>query len=125
VFSAGSDRCVRLWELESRRQVGLLPHLEGVSGAAASSDGRWLATATSKYAEGQPVLLWDLATQKIAATLTTNFWLRPGSITFSPDNKWLAFATAFGGVRIWDVNARSEAANLPATTDFSIGPLGL
>jgi tRNA A-37 threonylcarbamoyl transferase component Bud32 len=82
-FSAGKDRFVRLWDLESRRQVGLLPHPEEVIGAAASPDGRWLATASMKAGEGQPVLLWDLATQKIAVTLTSNFWLRPGSIAFS------------------------------------------
>jgi WD40 repeat protein len=131
VFSAGRDKCVRLWDLESRRQIGLLPHPDEVTGAAASPDGRWLATVTEKYAEGQPVLLWDLATQKIAAALTTvttnytNFWLRPGSITFSPDNKWLAFATVFGGVRLWDVNARSEVTNLLSIGDASPGPLGV
>src|SRR5713101_4849445 len=96
-----------------------------VIGAVASPDGRWLATATRKAGECQPVLLWDLATQKIAATLTTNFWLRPGSITFSPDSKWLAFATVFGGIRLWDVNARSELTNLPAISDASPGPLGV
>jgi len=37
-----------LWDLESRRQIGLLPHAEEVIGAAASSNGRWLATATMK-----------------------------------------------------------------------------
>ncbi len=115
---------VRLWDLESRRQIGLLPHAEEVIGAAASPDGRWLATATKKADAGQPVLLWDLATQTIAATLATNFWLRPVSITFSPDSKWLAFATYFGGVRLWDVNARSEVANLPAS-HTSPGPLGV
>ncbi len=131
VFSAGGDKFVRLWDLESRRQIGLLPHPEEVIGAAASPDGRWLATATEKYAEGQPVLLWDLATQKIAAALTTvttnytNFWLRPGSITFSPDNEWLAFATVFGGVRLWDVKARSEVTNLLSIGDASPGPLGV
>jgi len=124
VFSAGRDRFVRLWDLDSRRKIGPLPHAEEVIGVAASPDGRWLATATSKYAEGQPVLLWDLATQK-SATLTTEFWLRPGSITFSPDSKWLAFATMLrGGVRLWDVNARSEVWNLPAISP-SAGPLGL
>jgi eukaryotic-like serine/threonine-protein kinase len=123
VFSAGRDKCVRLWDLESRRQIGLLPHAEEIIGATASADGRWLATATEKGPVGQPVLLWDLSTQKIAATLPTNsFWQRPGSITFSPDSKWLAFATVFGGVRLWDVNARSEVTNLSAS---SISPVSL
>jgi WD40 repeat protein/tRNA A-37 threonylcarbamoyl transferase component Bud32 len=124
VFSAGGDKSVRLWNLESRRQIGLLAHSERVVGAAASPDGRWLATAAVKDAEGQPVLLWDLATQKIAATLTTNFLLRPGSIIFSPDSKWLAFATVFGGVRIWNVSARTEVTNLPSINALPV-PLGL
>ncbi|MFO1500395.1 MAG: serine/threonine-protein kinase [Verrucomicrobiota bacterium] len=124
-FSAGRDRSVRLWDLKSRRQVGLLPHADEVIGAAASPDGRWLAIATEKEAESRPILLWDLAAQKVAAefnTVTaksTNFWLRTGSIVFSPDSKWLAFATMWGGVRIWDVNARVEIANLPATNSFN------
>ncbi len=121
VFSAGGDKSVRLWDLESRRQIGPLPHLEQVIGAAASPDGRWLATATMKEAEGQPVLLWDLATHKIAATLTTNFWLSPGSITFSPDSRWLAFATHFGGLRLWDVTARREVVHLPASYGWRVG----
>src|SRR5262249_15394742 len=124
VFSAGRDRFVRLWDLEARRQIGLLPHAEEVIGAAASPDGRWLATATMKKGEGQTVLLWNLPRKKIAATLTTNFLLRPGSITFSPDNQWLAFATIFGGVRIWDVKARSEVTNLSAINALPV-PLGL
>ena len=46
VFSAGRDKFVRLWNLDSRRQVGVLEHPDAVIGAAASPDGRWLATVT-------------------------------------------------------------------------------
>ena len=120
-FSAGGDGMVHLWDLDSRRQIGQLPHAEAIIGAAASPDGRWLATASSKEAEGQPVLLWDLATHQIAAVLTTNFWLSPGSITFSPDSRWLAFATYFGGVRIWDVTTRRELTNLPSSGGSRLG----
>ena len=125
VFSAGRDKCVRLWELESGSQIGVLPHEEEVIGAAASPDGRWLATASGKGDEGQPVLLWDLSTKK-SVTLTSDYWLRPGSITFSPDSRWLAFATKSDGVRLWDVNARREVPNLPASSSSIWGwPVGI
>ena len=125
VFSAGRDHSVRLWDLESRRQIGVLPHAEEVTGAAASADSRWLATTTCKDAGAQPVLLWDLATRKVAALLTRRFQLRSGSIAFSQDSHLLVFATHFGGVRLWDVNARDEIANLPAVADAPPGPLGV
>jgi eukaryotic-like serine/threonine-protein kinase len=123
VFSAGKDKFVRLWDLESRREILRLPHAEAVIGATASTDGHYLATASMRGPESQPVLLWDLATQK-AATLATSFWLRAGSIAFSPDNKWLAFVSQLDGLRLWDVNACSEVTNLPAAY-LTEGPLGI
>jgi WD40 repeat protein/serine/threonine protein kinase len=128
VFSAGSDKMVRLWDLESRHEIGLLPHSQEIAGAAASPDGRWLATTPMNDPYAQPVLLWDLATQKLAATLTTNFSPRIGSITFSPDSQRLAFGTRFGGLRLWDVKARREVTNLssvrqsPVSLGFAFSP---
>jgi WD40 repeat protein len=124
VFSACNEPVVRLFDLESRREVARLPHSERVVGAAASPDGRWLATTTEKSDEPQPVLLWSLATLKVEAIFATNFCLRPRSIIFSPDSQWLAFGTVFDGIRLWDVKARSEITNLPAFQPRN-GPLAL
>src|SRR5438876_3943234 len=44
-YSAGIDGTVRLWDVQSKRQTGLLQHDSPVTGAACSPDGRWLATA--------------------------------------------------------------------------------
>ena len=110
VFSGGNDNFVRLWDLKSRRPLGTLPHSAIITGAAASTAGRWLATVTGGGYEGQPVRLGDLATQKIAATLTTEFAL-DGSIVFSPDSQWLAFATTLKGIRIRNPPGDVLAAN--------------
>lgn len=124
VFTAGKDKSVRLWDLESRRQIDMLPHEEAVIGAAASPDGRWLVTASWKRGDPQLVLLWDLTTHKVAATLATNVWMRAGSITFSPDGQWLAFVTQLSGLRLWNVKTLSEVTNLSAWY-LTAGTLGM
>src|SRR5262249_38709090 len=48
VFSAGRDKCVRLWNLETRQPVGVLEHPQDVIGAAVSPDGKWLATVMER-----------------------------------------------------------------------------
>ena len=121
-FSAGADKAVRLWDLETRRPLGSMTHLWPVIGAAASPDGRWLATASSTRPEKDPISLWDLATLRLATVLTTNFWLRP-TVSFSPDSKWLGFAS-HRRVHLWDVDARAERTNLPAYYQ-QVGPIGM
>jgi WD40 repeat protein len=101
-FSAGYDKAVRLWNLESRREIGLLPHDDGVTGAACSPDGRWLATGTYSKLNRCPLRLWDLATRQSIPVLTTNFWLRD-TIVFSPDSKLLAFVDMDAGLHLWNL----------------------
>ncbi|MHB8524498.1 MAG: WD40 domain-containing protein, partial [Limisphaerales bacterium] len=111
-FSAGKDNAVRLWDLESKRQVALLPHATNVTGAACSPDGRWLATSTED--RKNPLLLWDLATQQATQHLLTNAWLRPNSLAFSPDGKLLAFVDVATGVHVWSLATHQDIAQLPA-----------
>jgi len=132
VYSAGIDGAVRLWDVQSKRQTGLLQHDSPVTGAACSPDGRWLATGTETKIEAGPgvavapesqLRLWNSATWTEVAVLTTNFWLRP-TIVFSPDSELLAFADFSRGVRLWSVAPRREITNLPAYFHFT-GSLGL
>jgi WD40 repeat protein len=121
-FSAGNDKVVRLWDLESRQQIGLLKHEYGVSGAACSPDGRWLATGTeSEHVKG-PLRLWNLATRE-ATVLTTHFWLRP-TLVLSPDSELLAFVDLPRGVHLWSISAGQVITNLPAESPY-LSPLGV
>ncbi|MHB8522283.1 MAG: WD40 repeat domain-containing serine/threonine protein kinase [Limisphaerales bacterium] len=111
-FSAGKDNAVRLWDLETKRQVAVLPHAAKVTGAACSPDGRWLATSTED--RKNPLRLWDLATQQAIQGLLTNASLRPNSLAFSPDSKLLAFLDYRTGVHVWSLAAHRDIAQLPA-----------
>ena len=108
-FTAGSDNAVRLWDMESKRQVAVLPHATNVTGAACSPDGLWLATSTE-----HTLLLWDLANQQATPVLLTNAWLRPNTLAFSPDSQMLAFVDYHLGVQVWSVAGRKLVARLPA-----------
>ncbi len=120
-YSAGRDRAVRLWDVESRQQVGLLAHDYPVTTAACSPDGRWLATSTSRWladsikdqTQHGSLRLWDLATRE-AVVLTTNFRFRPNSTVFSPDSQLLAFVDVYSGIHLWSVVKPQEVANIPA-----------
>jgi WD40 repeat protein len=111
-FSAGKDNVVRLWDLESRKQVAVLPHAVNVAGAACSPDGRWMATSTED--KSNPLFLWDLAAHEATQRLLTNAWLRPNSLAFSPDSHLLAFADVYTGVHVWSLATHEDIAILPA-----------
>ncbi len=119
-FSAGADMTVRVWDVGSRRQIGLLPHDAPVTAATCSPDGRWLATTTKDYGS---LRLWELATREFVV-LTNNFWFRPNSTIFSPDGQLLAFVDYYSGVHLWSVAKRQEVANIPAHFRIT-APLGL
>jgi WD40 repeat protein/serine/threonine protein kinase len=121
-FSAGKDNSVRLWDLESRKQVAVLPHTVNVAGAACSPDGRWMVTSTED--KSNPLFLWDLATHQATQHLLTNDWLRPNSLAFSPDSQLLACSEYHRGVHVWSLAAHKVMAQLPAYHHW-LGPLGL
>ncbi|MBN1221418.1 MAG: hypothetical protein JXM69_21015 [Anaerolineae bacterium] len=97
--SAGGDKTIRLWDLQtgSQRQI-LVGHEGGVLDVDFSPDGTRLASSSAD----RTIILWDLATGKPSLTLTghTNFvW----EVAFSHNGQYLASAAGDSTARIWDV----------------------
>jgi WD40 repeat protein len=114
---SGGDRTVRLWDVESGKQLHCLTgHTETVKSVAISPDGGRVASASM---DGT-VRLWDAATGKELRRLEGHAsWVM--SVAFSPDGRRLA--TGAEGllrdqkkkdlfekytVRVWDVATGSE-----------------
>jgi WD40 repeat protein/photosystem II stability/assembly factor-like uncharacterized protein len=97
--SAGEDRLIRLWDVESQEVASILRgHTSTISDLAFSPDGQTLASASW---DGT-VRLWDVASQtEIRRLEGHDDWVL--QIAFSPAGDLLASSSADGTVMLWDV----------------------
>ena len=117
-FLSGSwDGSIRLWDVQTGKEVAHLQAGYGrVMSLALSPDGKY---ALSSYLSGpdQPVILWDLETQREINRFGvpgnhrhTDQWLHVVSVAFSPDGKTALFGIVFGTVIWWDLNEWRQIA---------------
>jgi WD40 repeat protein len=110
--SAGWDKTLRLWDVDTRKQRGEGQRIDRPFEALVfSPDGKLLASSST----GNDVLLWDAATGKPTGKLEghTN---GVSVLAFSPDGKLLASGGGDRVVRVWDVAQKKETRKFSGFT---------
>ena len=99
------DMAVRLWNLNTRKQIAVLEHHNpGIKSVAISPNGALLASGRKDGV----VALWDIRTHKRLATLRGHK-ATVRSLAFSPDGTLLA-SSEREYARLWDVQTRKQIA---------------
>lgn len=132
VAAINADGDVQLWDVVSRKEVGMMTGVSGEgSGIAFSPDGKLLAAsgAASGYTNTIPELrLWVVASGELLFKLDGHN-AAAGKVKFSPDGKILAstsFYDSDGTVMLWDVDIGEVLATIdvPGASDVAFSPNG-
>ncbi|MFQ5793664.1 MAG: trypsin-like peptidase domain-containing protein [Candidatus Bipolaricaulia bacterium] len=130
--SAGGDGILILWDIETRQPLdpSFTGHTDAVNSVAFSPDGKTLASAGCGKVEtiGISILgfctqgeirLWDVETRQLIDSPLTGHTDAVNSVTFGPDGKTLASASADHTLILWDLETHQPISQpLTGHTDW-------
>lgn len=113
IVSGGWDKNVKVWNLTNcKLKFNLTGHSGYINSVCISPDGSLCASG----GKDGSARLWDLNKGQALYSLEAGDIIH--ALTFSPTRYWLCAATS-KGIKIWDLEAKSEVANLTKVTpDF-------
>ena len=112
--SGSDDNTIKLWNVQSQRQITTLTgHSNHVRSVAFSPDGQTLASGSVD----KTIKLWEVQSQRQIATLTGHsdyVW----SVAFSPDGRTLASGSHDQTIKLWDVQSQRQIATLTGHSNY-------
>ena len=103
--SASKDGTVRIWDLNTNKQIGKLTRHRGdVLSVAFSPNGKIIATG----GKDSTIIFWDAATLKSMGPSLKGHNFQVWSVAFSPNGKYLASGSYDTNIIIWNVESMIE-----------------
>jgi WD40 repeat protein len=107
--SAGVDRLVRIWDIETGRLLrSLRGHTNDIRAVLFTPDGQTLATGS----EDRTIRLWNPMTGEPLKLLFTRYDHNVCSLSLSPDGLMLARGSHNKDIKIWEVTTGTELMTL-------------
>ena len=105
--TGGEDNTVKIWEVQSGRELATLRgHTADIYSVAFSPDGRWIASGGSD----STVKVWDSHSGKLIRGFRGHGGI-VSSVSFSADSRQLVSGSRDKTVKVWDVSKLEDESN--------------
>ncbi len=105
--SGSRDSTIRLWDVETGKELRIFHHHPRVNSVSFSSDGKTFASGS----DANTIKLWNVKSEEELRTLTGHSGVVM-SVSIYSDGKTLASGSGDGTIKLWDVESGKELRTL-------------